>query len=169
MSCAMMSPEPLAAIANAVETLLNSGFNYFGFDAPDELVSACAGLCDGPRTSRPLYCAENIYRKMYALNATAYNGRYTRMDDEEADSAAPSIDGGQYQVHHPPEYREHHFAVQPWHYKLAMLLDCWLYQTNEDATRADPFRLGMQALRNSLYQFIVKNSDEYCANQWGRL
>lgn len=39
MSCVMMGPEPLAAIANAVETLLNCGFNYFGFDAPNELVS----------------------------------------------------------------------------------------------------------------------------------
>ena len=37
-------------------------------------------------------------------------------------------------VHQPPEYREHGFAVRPWHYHLAKLLDFWLYQTAEDAT-----------------------------------
>ena len=169
MSCAMMSPEPMAAIANAVETLINSGFDYFGFDPPNELVSACADLCDGPCTSRPLYCAENVYRRMHALNAAAYNGRYARMGDEEADGMAPSIDGAQYKVHCPPEYGGHHFAVRPWHYKLAMLLDFWLYQTGEDTTRADSLRLGVQAFRDALYQFIVVNSDEYRANQWGRL
>ena len=91
------------------------------------------------------------------------------MDDEAADDVAPDIDVSQYKVHHPPEYGENRFAVRPWHYKLAMLLDFWIYQTNEDATRADPFRLGIKSFRNSLYQFIVTNSDEYWANQWGRL
>lgn len=169
MSCMIMSPEPMAAIANAAETLLNSGFNYFGFDAPDELITACADFCDNPRAYRPFFYAEDIYKRMYAVNVAAYNGRYVRMDDEAADEAAPVIDGSRYKVHHPFEYGEHHFAVRPWHYKLAMLLDFWVYQTNEDATRSDPLRLGMKAFRNALYQFIVMNSEEYWTNQWGRL
>ena len=37
MSCMVMSPEPLAALANAVEARLNCDYNYWGFGAPDSL------------------------------------------------------------------------------------------------------------------------------------
>lgn len=42
MSCRMMSPAPLAALANAMEMLLNHGYDYFGFDAPDSLFNAAS-------------------------------------------------------------------------------------------------------------------------------
>lgn len=169
MSCWIMCAEPMAAVANAAETLLNCGYDYFGFDPPDELITACADCCDDPRAHRPLYFAENIYRKLYAVNAAAYNGRYARMDDEAADDVAPVIDVSGYRVHRPYEYGDHHYIVQPWHYKLAMLLDFWIYQTSEDATRSHPLYLGMKSFRDALYKFIIRNSDEYRANQWGRL
>ena len=35
MSCFIMSDQAHAATANALEYILNSGFNRFGFDAPD--------------------------------------------------------------------------------------------------------------------------------------
>ena len=125
--------------------------------------------CALPISHRPLYFAENIYRKLYAVNAAAYNGRYARMDDEAADDVAPVIDVSGYRVHRPYEYGDHHYIVQPWHYKLAMLLDFWIYQTSEDATRSHPLYLGMKSFRDALYKFIIRNSDEYRANQWGRL
>ena len=74
-----------------------------------------------------------------------------------------------YNVHQPPEYREHGFAVRPWHYHLAKLLDCWLYQTAEDATYKDPRRLAMAEFRDNLYGFIVTNSPEYVDTRWGEL
>ena len=37
MSCFIMSDQAHAATANALEYILNSGFNRFGFDAPDSL------------------------------------------------------------------------------------------------------------------------------------
>lgn len=37
MSCMVMNPEPLAALANAVETRLNCDYSYWGFEAPDSL------------------------------------------------------------------------------------------------------------------------------------
>lgn len=78
-------------------------------------------------------------------------------------------DGSKYIVHHRPEYREHGFAVCPWHYQLAKLLDCWLYQTAEDATYKDPLRLAMKEFRDGLYYFIVMNSPQYVDVQWGEL
>lgn len=105
MSCFVMNNETLAALANAVETRLNCDYNYWGFDAPASLYDALADC----KTSCTYY-AEDIYRKLYALNVRAYNGRYANHEEPENEEA-PIIDGSKYIVHHPPEYREHGFAV----------------------------------------------------------
>lgn len=163
MSCFVMNSESLAALANAVETRLNCDYNYWGFDAPSSLYDALAD-CKMSCT----YFAEDIYRKLYTVNVRAYNGRYANHEEPE-DEEAPTIDGSKYVIHHPPEYREHGFAVRPWHFQLAKLLDCWLYQTAEDATFKDPLRLAMKEFRDNLYGFIVGNSPEYVDAPWGGL
>lgn len=164
MSCMIMNPEPLAAIANAAETLLNCGYEYFGFDAPRSMHDAFQDC----RTCYS-YDAEGIYKKLYAVNVAAYNGRY-KDHETPADDEAPTIDGSRYTVHQRPEYAEHHHAVRPWHYRLAKLLDFWLYQTSEDATWNDPTRAAMVDFQKALFEFIVQRSAEYDnAPAWGRL
>lgn len=169
MSCFIMNAEPLAEIANFAETLLNCGYNYFGFSATDSFISACSDCCDNPNAYRPFYNAESIYRKLYSVNVAAYNGRYSHADDTPLDTEAPEIDGEKYTVHQPYEYGNGYYIVRQWHYKLAKLLDCWLYQTCEDATVNDSFRVGVESLRNTLYAFIVRNSAEYEESGWGTL
>lgn len=163
MSCMVMNPEPLAALANAVETRLNCDYSYWGFEAPDSLyreLDDCKTSCT--------YFAEAIYKKLYALNIRAYNGRYSS-HEKPVSEGAPIIDGSKYIIHRRPEYRDHGFAVCPWHYHLAKLLDFWLYQTAEDATRNDPLRLAMVEFQSALYTFIVMNSPEYVGVRWGEL
>lgn len=46
MSCFIMSDQAHAATANALEYILNSGFNRFGFDAPDSLYKALSDCRD---------------------------------------------------------------------------------------------------------------------------
>lgn len=163
MSCMIMSKEPLAALANATEMLLNCGYDFFGFDAPDSLLAAAQDC-----RSMGFFSAGALYRKMYALNVNAYNGRYAN-HEQPADDEAPDIDLSRYVIHHPPEYADHHHAVQPWHYQLAKLLDFWIYQVSEDATRRDDFVVAMREFRDHLFQFIVQRSSEYDAHEWGRL
>ncbi len=169
MSCLIMKREPLAAIANAVETRLNCNYDFWGFEAPDSLyreLEDCKTSCS--------YFAEPIYRRLYAINVRAYNGRYSS-HEKPADEEAPAIDGSKYIVHQRPEYQTCSdgtgttFAVRPWHYHLARLLDFWLYQTAEDATRSDPLRLAMAEFRDGLYSFIVQHSPEYYDGRWGEL
>ena len=148
MSCMVMSPEPLAALANAVEARLNCLYRE---------LNDC-------KTSRT-YFAEAIYKKLYALNIRAYNGRYSG-HEKPVGEEAPIIDGSMYIIHRRPAYREHGFAVRAWHYHLAKLLDFWLYQTLEDATHNDPLRLAMVEFQRALYTFIVTNSTEYADVQW---
>ena len=119
MSCFVMNNEPLAALANAVETRLNCDYNYWGFEAPASLYNALADC----KTSCT-YFAKDIYRRLYAVNVRAYNGRYAD-HEEPADEEAPTIDGSKYIVHRPPEYREHGYAGSLWHYKRTKMRDCW--------------------------------------------
>jgi len=158
-----MKSEAMAAIANAVEARIVYGYNYWGFEAPDSLYDALRDCMD-PSTCFP----EEIYRKLYAVNVRAYNGRY-ESHEEPADEEAPAINVKKYAIHRPAEYREHSFAIFPWHYQLAKLIDCWLYQTLEDATRADPLRLAMEEFRDGIYHFIVQHSPEYMDARWGDL
>lgn len=163
MSCLIMNLEPLAALANAVEARLNCGFDYWGFDVPDSLPQALNDC----QTSG-CFCADDIYSKLYALNVRAYNCRY-KNHEEPADETAPSFDGNRYVIHHGPTYREHGFAVCPWHFHLARILDFWLYQTGEEATRKDPLRLAMKEFQYCLYSFIIRNSAQYHIGRWGDL
>lgn len=169
MSCVVMNSEALAAIANAVETRLNCNYDFWGFEAPDSLyreLDDCKTSCT--------YFSEAIYRKLYSLNVRAYNGRYNGHEELE-DEVAPTIDVNSYTVHHGPEYQKRGdgtgitFAVCQWHYQLAQLLDCWLYQTAENATCSDPLRLAMAEFRDDLYHFIVQHSPEYINGRWGQL
>ena len=93
MSCFVMNKEPLAALANAVEARLNCDYSYWGFGAPDSLYRELNDC----KTSRT-YFAEAIYKKLYALNIRAYNGRYSG-HEEPAGEEAPIIDGSKYIVH----------------------------------------------------------------------
>lgn len=163
MSCVVMKCELLAALANAVEARLNCNYNFWGFEAPHSLYTAL----DDCRTV-PLYAAEKIYRKLYVLNVQAYNERY-KSRKEPLSEEIPVVVVSAYTVHHKPEYRNHGFAVRPWHYHLALLLNSWLYHTLEGAVKDHPLRLAMRDFRDCLYGFIVQNSPPYTAVRWGDL
>lgn len=77
MSCFIMSDQAHAATANTLEYILNSGFNRFGFDAPDIL---CKALSDC-RDRYGFYCSGLIFRRLYDLNSRAYAGRYKTVTD----------------------------------------------------------------------------------------
>lgn len=116
MSCMIMNPEPLDAIANAAEMLLNCGYEYFGFDAPRSMHEVFQDCQTGYS-----YDAYGIYKKLYAVNIAAYNGRY-KGHETPADCEAPTIDCSRYTVHKRPEYAEHHHAVLPWFHWFPLLL-----------------------------------------------
>lgn len=165
MSCMMMQPEAAAALADFLEAVLSMGFNYFGFEAPQSLVDASRDCNDS--NFYPYFNAGKIYRKLCALNAAAYNGRYGKPDD--ADPQAPEVDIPSFSFYKPSQYSSQHFVVQSWHYKALKLLDFWIYQTCETATEKDPFRQGLKDLRDTLTGFIARNCDDYQTFPWGSL
>lgn len=153
MSCFVMDDRAVSAIANTIDTLLFVGYNYFGFECPESLREALHG-CTG---------AKKIYTALYKTNLQAYNGRY-RESIEEIPEFTDDCE-----IKKRPEYKDHHYVVQPWHYQFAKLVDCYIYQLEEEATRNSPILAGMKDLREALFRFIVGNSDEYQAAPWGSL
>lgn len=164
MSCMIMNPESLAAIANATKMLLNCGYKYFGFEAPSSMHDAFQDCRKGYS-----YDAACIYKKLYAVNLAAYNGRY-KENETNSDDEATNIDVSLYKIHKWPEYDDNHHAVRQWHYHLAKLVDFWLYQTCEEATWNDKTRAAMVDFQRVLFEFIVQRSIEYeNAPAWGLL
>lgn len=164
MSCIIMNHEALAVLANAIEHRLVYSHDYWGVETPGSLFPA---LCDCMNPGR-IFSGEAIYIKLYMLNVQAHNECY-KEHEKPAIEQAPDIDIAAYRIHHRAEYQERHFVIQPWHYYLARLLDFWIYQTNEKATRNAPLRLAVLEFRDSLYEFIVMNSPPYYDVRWGTL
>lgn len=158
MICLMMNEKALAAIALATENLLNMGYDAWGFDAPEILFEALRD-CEN---ERGFFHTEKIYEKLYVLNSRAYAGRYK----EPVNIIPPEVDFSSLHLWKRPEYNGH-YIIKEWHYKLLKLLDCFNYQTAEQATSRDPLKKAMDELARVLSCFIARNSAAYEAAPWG--
>ncbi len=167
MSCFIMNSESLAALGSATAARLNLSYSFWGFEASRELYNALTDC----RTCGH-YSERAVYDRLYALNVWAYCGRYDEPFNPE-NITGPDVNMARYAIHRKPEYQANNsavnFAVQPWHYQLAQLLDCYIYQTAEDTTYNAPLRLALAKFRDDLYAFIVTHSPQYTALSWGRL
>lgn len=172
MSCMMMQPEAVAALADFLEAVLNMSFDYFGFDVPYSLYESAMDCNDS--TFYPEYSAAKLYQKLYFLNLAAYNGRYHK--EQEAEAQAPDIDIPKYRIHKRVDWvscqtnsRSFRYVICPWHYQALKLLDFFLYQTEEDATRGDRFFIALREFQRVFLGFIAHNAPEYNSFPWGTL
>lgn len=165
MSCMMSSPELLSALAESVEYIGNGNYDAIGFEMPYKLAEALSDC----RDYYGAYIGNEIYKRLYALNAAAYNSHW---DESTAPAEAPDRPAGKRLL---PGLADHtggpggHFVVTALHYDLARALDFFNYQCVEDATDEDPLARGMRALAGNVTRFIVQNSEEYNAGRWGEL
>ena len=160
MSCFMMDNRATSTLSNTLEYIMNSGFNRFGFEAPDSLHKALSDC----RDRYGFYCSGLIFNRLFSLNARAYSTRYK----SELDDSIPS------KPEVPPLVQErqcedYHEKLLPWHYKFAKLLDCFIYQASEDATMNDPLELALVDFSRSYKSFLVVNTAEYSAAPWGTI
>lgn len=164
MSCFIMSAQAHATLANSLEYILNSGFNRFGFCAPDSLYKALRNCRDRYGD----FNARMIYNRLFDLNAIAYRGRYKRNPEDVDLSETPDMPKVP-ELIQPRQYANHHETLQPWHYKFCKILDCLIYHSSEDATRNDPLLLALVDFSRVYKSFLVSNTDEYHAAPWGEI
>ena len=160
MSCFIMTDCAHATLANSLEYILNSGFNRFGFEAPESLHKALHDC----RDRYGFYTAGWIYNRLYALNNAAYEGRY-RTEPDPSIPPMPTVPA----LIQERQYANYHETLQPWHYQLAKLLHCLTYQTSEDATRNDPLHLALMDFQRVYNAFLVCNHDSFHAAPWGSI
>lgn len=160
MSSFIMSDAAHATLANSLEYILNSGFNRFGFEAPESLHKALKDC----RDRYGFYCNGLIFGKLYDLNDRATCTRYKKVPDgviPDMPTVPPLIEARQRENQHE--------KLLPWHYQFCKLLDCLIYQASEDATRNDPLLLGLVDFSRSYKTFLVCNTEEYSAAPWGTI
>lgn len=163
MSCYVMNSESIRKIGYTLADILNA-CKYNGVVTLDK--SACAAA-DLEKTFRDCvsgkhqdYDPEKISKALHRLNAKAYASRYWVPDECEF---APRGNKADYSFR---PVAGANGIPQAWHYHLARLLDCWLYQTAEGATLRDPLRLGVKKFAACLAQQIVKHSPLYQCDLW---
>lgn len=162
MSCFIMNPDSIRRIGYTLAEILNACKyrNVYTFD------KAAANAANLPKLlaehDRPLYGydPESISKTLHDLNVKAYAGRYA--DPEE--DPFPSPLNIRYTLRPAAGACN---TPQEWHYHLCSLLDCYLYQTAEDATLHDPLREALETFAACLKSGIVQHSDQYNKFRWG--
>lgn len=169
MSCFIMREDSIAALSEFTADLLNFGFTRYGFSAPEELAKALSDC----RDFYHFFDSQKIYKRLYALNVAAYNGRYGRYEraangeSSDLDSEqAPEIKTSDYCIH---DINGGH-KLAPWHFRIVKLLACYNYQIAEDVTAKHPLTTALKGLEHQLNSFIVIKSPEWeAAPSWGKL
>ena len=162
MSCMMSSPKLLSSLARTVEYIGNGRYDTTGMELPGSLSYALSDC----RDMYGDYDGDKVYTKLYAMNAAAYNGRYSH---HHTDEEAPDRPEGKRLVPLCVDYSDGHFIVEPIHYDFARCLDFYVYQCEEDATMFSELLCGMRDLSRLVNSFIVKNSDSYSGGKWGEV
>ena len=160
MSTMMLSTRFHSAMADTLGHILDCGFERFGFEAPESLHKALKGC----RNRLDLYDYNAIYLRLYALNESAYTGRY-----RSSIYSTSSIPDKPYVTHlvEPRQWKDGHETLLPWHYTFCKMIDCLIYQISEDTTEDAPLTLALIDFSRVYKSFLVVNTDEYNRAPWG--
>lgn len=159
MSCFIMEPRALAALARGMESVLNSGYNFAGFEAPATLSEALENC----RDNYGFFEEKRIFTALYDLNMTAYAGRY-----KEETEPAPEWPDNVPRLLTRPAYNGYwNPGADFW--KYYKLLDCLIYQTTEDATHKHALYTALCDFSRVFAAYLVRNSAAYDGAGWGRV
>lgn len=159
MSCFVMEARALAALARGMETILDLGYNYAGFEAPAALAEALKDCCD----NCGFFEEKKIFAALFDLNMQAYAGRYK----EETEPAPEWPDNVPCLLARPTYNRYYQPGADFW--KYLKLLDCLIYQITEDATHAAPLRAALVDFSRTLAGYLARNCAAYDSAEWGRV
>ena len=98
------------------------------------------------------------------LNEAAYEGRYN-VDPCSADEF-PAMPQTFPRLLHLLPWDDGRYTIDPDFYAFTKLLDSFIYQCNEDATRNSPVLKALSATSRALYAFIVQNAADYNNAEW---
>lgn len=159
MSCMMLSPAHIATVAHSLAYLLNQS-EMCQLSAAGELYDALSD-CKYPHDF--LYDDRKIYPVLYRHNELAYEGRY-KVEPDETDEVPAMPDNVPHLLRHL-SYNEHYFLDADF-FKFLKLLDCFIYQCEEQATADTNLQKALVKTSIRLYAFAAHQNAEYSAAPW---
>lgn len=151
MSCMMLSPAHIATVAHGLSYLLNQS-EMCQLSAADELRDAL-GACRYPHDF--LYDDRRIYPVLYRHNEAAYEGRYKAEPDETDE--VPAMPDNVPHLLHRLDYNKHYFLDADF-FKFLKLLDCYIYQCEEQATADTNLQKALVKTSNHLYASAARSN-----------
>ncbi len=164
MSCIQLSEKHIAAVAHGLAFILNGAGGMCHLAASYELPELYDALsvCRYPHDF--LVDDRKVYAVLFRLNEAAYKGRYNvEPGNTEEFPAMPQTFP---RLLHLLDYNDGRYTIDPDFYAFAKLLDSFIYQCNEDATRNNPVLKALSATSRALYAFIVQNTADYTSAEW---
>ena len=164
MSCIQLSEKHIATVAHGLAFILNGAGGMCHLAASYELpeLSDALSACRYPHDF--LFDDRKIYAVLYKLNDAAYTGRYhLETADAEDFPAMPTVFP---HLLHLLDWDAGRYTIDRDFYAFTKLLDSFIYQCNEDATRNNPVLKALSGTSRALYAFIVQNSADYAAAEW---
>ncbi len=164
MSCIQLSEKHIATVAHGLAFILNGAGGTCRLAASYELPELYDALsvCRYPHDF--LVDDRKVYAVLYRLNEAAYEGRYN-VEPGNADEF-PAMPQAFPRLLHLLDYDDGRYTIDPDFYAFTKLLDSFIYQCNEDATRNSPVLKALSATSRALYAFIVQNTADYAAAEW---
>ena len=159
MSAFIMQPESIRDLAYFINSVVASGYNMHGFEAPELLRKEFPA-----RSSRSV---KEAYEKLYELNAEAIHFRYPK---EMKDKVIPPMPSGDFFIK-PEIGASLHGGIfrKPTdkHYQILKRLNCFLYQCDEGKVRESDTYKALKGLERQLMVMIVSSCDAYQRAEWG--
>ena len=164
MSCIQLSTQHIAAVAHGLAFILNGAGGMCHLAASHELPELydALSICRYPHDF--LVDDRKVYAVLYRLNEAAYEGRYN-VEPGSADEF-PAMPQTFPHLLHLLDYNDGRYTIDPDFYAFAKLLNSFIYQCNEDATRNNPVLKALSGTSRALYAFIVQNAAEYNNAEW---
>lgn len=160
MSCFIVDPKTVAAIANYIAAQINGGFNctHLAVDIPHEFIES---VSDKYNFAKP----EFIFKKLYRLNWEAFNTRYEGRYPENLDQC--SADMRKFAEYDAPLTGMFEHKIEAQHWQMLKSMECFLYQCAESAEIENSVEYKtVRNMKNALKDRIVHNMAEYEAAEW---
>lgn len=146
MSAWMVSNDTLSKIANLIETYKNVGFNGFGFDFPDKLITIFNNKT-----------VKETFEILADMNKEALKARYPH---SYAEMIGETIFDSKADI-----YRTR-YAGLTYHWQFLKSLQCYLYQCCEGNVPDCDLYKELTNLKHTLQSYIISQMPEYNKAEW---
>ena len=162
MSSFMMKTESIAIIADFISTVFNDKNNNTHMAIQGESYTTIENI--QPQNSYiKTVSIKAVYNALSEMNCNALNQRYIH-DDKAKPEQFPK-DYNHFEI--ARNYYDGAFEIPASYYQLLKSIDCYLYQCSEGNVPELALYKAIQSIRNTLANWIIRNTIAYNAANWG--